>query len=249
MYSLQYVYSKGTVLDKTVEYLKELMQQNEHLSTTAKLAEKSATALSLLQNQISVLEKENAFLRAQIIQLGIDAANSSQNLNRQFMSTSLAQSLLNSSGTPTANPPSSSSSVAATQQLLLSLAQSLTQPTSAVAPPTLSASPPRPLPGSQLTSLLPSQLSTPTTPLLTSLVQTLASIAGTTTTTQANSLPRVSLPTLQSQLQSQPPLPASAAASLINTILMAQNVLTGGVVSGAGGQEGDTSSVFEPHGE
>ena len=59
----QYVYSKGTVLDKTVEYLKDLISQNEQLATTAKLAEKSANALSLLQNQITVLEKENAFLR------------------------------------------------------------------------------------------------------------------------------------------------------------------------------------------
>ena len=74
--SLQYVYSKGTVLDKTVEYLKELMSQNEQLAATAKLAEKSANALSVLQNQIAVLEKENAFLRAQIIQFGIDAAAS-----------------------------------------------------------------------------------------------------------------------------------------------------------------------------
>jgi len=59
----QYVYSKGTVLDKTVEYLRELIAQNEQLSSTAKLAEKSANALSVLQNQITVLEKENAFLR------------------------------------------------------------------------------------------------------------------------------------------------------------------------------------------
>jgi hypothetical protein len=59
-----------------VEYLKELMTQNEQLAATAKLAEKSANALSVLQNQIAVLEKENAFLRAQIIQFGIDAAAS-----------------------------------------------------------------------------------------------------------------------------------------------------------------------------
>ena len=59
-----------------MEYLKELLAQNEQLSATAKLAEKSANALSVLQNQIAVLEKENAFLRAQIIQFGIDAAAS-----------------------------------------------------------------------------------------------------------------------------------------------------------------------------
>ena len=70
------MYSKGTVLDKTVEFLKELMTQNEQLAATAKLAEKSANNLSMVQNQIGVLEKENAFLRAQIIQFGIDAAAS-----------------------------------------------------------------------------------------------------------------------------------------------------------------------------
>ena len=46
-----------------MEYLKDLISQNEQLASTAKLAEKSANALSLLQNQITVLEKENAFLR------------------------------------------------------------------------------------------------------------------------------------------------------------------------------------------
>ena len=100
---MQYVYSKGTVLDKTVEYLQELLQQNEQLSGTAKLAEKSASALSLLQNQITVLEKENAFLRAQIIQFGIDAASSqSQSAaasaagsRASLLNPPLAQSLLN----------------------------------------------------------------------------------------------------------------------------------------------------------
>ncbi len=220
------------------------MQQNDQLSTTAKLAEKSANALSVLQNQITVLEKENAFLRAQIIQLGIDAANSSQSLNRQFMGTSLAQSLLNSS-TAAASPPASAPSVTATQQLLLTLAQSLTQGASAHAH--LAPSPPRPLPVSQLANLLPSQPSVATTPLLTSLVQTLASIAGTTTTTQANTLPKVSLPALQSQ--SQPAIPVTAAASLINTLLMAQNVLSGGGASGQEGVRGEAASVFEPRSE
>ena len=77
-----------------------------------------------IQNQITVLEKENAFLRAQIIQLGIDAANNSQsNLNQQLLSSPLAQSLLNTAtgGTQAQQSPTH----AATQQLLLSLAQRL----------------------------------------------------------------------------------------------------------------------------
>lgn len=52
------------------------MTQNEQLAATAKLAEKAANTLTMVQNQIAVLEKENAFLRAQIIQFGIDAAAS-----------------------------------------------------------------------------------------------------------------------------------------------------------------------------
>ena len=254
----QYVYSKGTVLDKTVEFLKELISQNEQLASTAKLAEKSANALSLLQNQITVLEKENAFLRAQIIQLGIDAANNSQsNLNRQLLSSPLAQSLLNTAtgGTQAQQSPTH----AATQQLLLSLAQSLTNspllaqnlpnPVNITLTPSPLPSTPTPasLTNSSPPCLTPSQLTTthfstphqlvsslPTggttinqsSPFLSSLVQTLASIAS-TTTTQATPLPKVSLPTLQSHGQAQPTLSAAAAASLLNTLLMAQNVLSG----------------------
>ena len=86
---LQYVYSKGTVLDKTVDYLKELVFQNEQLTASAKIAEKSTKAL----NQILVLEKENAFLRAQIIQFGIDGAASSgqKQPNQQLLNSPLAR--------------------------------------------------------------------------------------------------------------------------------------------------------------
>ncbi|XP_064407407.1 upstream stimulatory factor 2-like [Halichondria panicea] len=84
-----YVYSKGTVLDKTVDYLKELVFQNEQLTASAKIAEKSTKAL----NQILVLEKENAFLRAQIIQFGIDGAASSgqKQPNQQLLNSPLAR--------------------------------------------------------------------------------------------------------------------------------------------------------------
>ncbi len=84
-----YVYSKGTVLDKTVDYLEELVFQNEQLTASAKIAEKSTKAL----NQILVLEKENAFLRAQIIQFGIDGAASSgqKQPNQQLLNSPLAR--------------------------------------------------------------------------------------------------------------------------------------------------------------
>ena len=123
------------------------MAQNEQLAGTAKLAEKSANALSVLQNQIAVLEKENAFLRAQIIQFGIDAAASgsqSSGGNRQLLNSPLAQSLLNSvsqspqvttamnvvntatSATSALSGVSQNPTQLAAQQLLISLAQSLT---------------------------------------------------------------------------------------------------------------------------
>ena len=298
------MYSKGTVLDKTVEYLKELLAQNEQLAGTAKLAEKSANALSLLQNQITVLEKENAFLRAQIIQFGIDAAASNSqpsNVNRQILNSPLAQSLLNTvaqasqvpqpAPPPPPPPPPQNPGVpntqATAQQLLISLAQSLTNSPLLTTPAaqsqpalvsTVNSSPPRLAASiSTLTSATPSHLisstqSTPGTmtpqnpptpqpapavgsgsspsqvaPLISSLVQTLASIASTP------SMPKVSPPVTTTQAQTPPPpqamptsggLSAAAAASLLNTLIMAQNVLTntGNPVGQGGGA--DAASVL-----
>ena len=268
---VQYVYSKGTVLDKTVEYLKDLIVQNNQLSTTAKLAEKSANALSVLQNQITVLEKENAFLRAQIIQLGIDATASSQTaaLSRQLLSSPLTGFLNPPPPPPPPSLPSSSTHTAA-QQLILSLAQSLSgNPLLGQSVPpsvSLTPSPSTPPKLNSLPTLTPSQLvyslaSSPslptstlsiaaplTTPILTSLVQTLASIANTSTS------PSMPLPKA-TPLATPPPLPmlgshapgisATAAASLLNTLLLAQNVLNIGTTSGqAEGSNGVASSVL-----
>lgn len=291
-FCLQYVYSKGTVLDKTVEYLKELMTQNEQLAGTAKLAEKSANALSLLQNQITVLEKENAFLRAQIIQFGIDAAASSSQSGpgRQLLNSPLAQSLLNTvaqspqvSASPlpvTANQASQN----AAQQLLLSLAQSLTNSplltsltqtannaASTLQAQTSSSSTPL-LTSSQITAaqVTPSRLTTPplsnpsppqllqsaisgsatppqTTPGLSSLVQTLASITN-TTTSPSNPINKPSTLASSAPPQGSGGLSAAAAASLLNTLILAQNVLTGGSGPNGSGQSGatltDSSSVL-----
>lgn len=295
---VQYVYSKGTVLDKTVEYLKELIGQNEQLTGSAKLAEKSASALSVLQNQISVLEKENAFLRAQIIQFGIDAAASSGQSpagNRQLLNSPLAQSLLNTVVTQTSPatavtqppPPPSQTSNAAAQQLLLSLAQSLTNSPlltslsqtpqsspltsatlqhligspSSLAPSQLQQSSPissMQLSSSQLSSgstLIQPPLNTgvgtlssaQATPLLSSLVQTLTSIANNTTTSPSSALPKVSLPiNLPSQTSSNGGgLSAAAAASLLNTLILAQNVLTNNTGSGSTGQGSAMSSLSD----
>lgn len=244
--------------------------------------------MSVLQNQISVLEKENAFLRAQIIQFGIDAAASSGQSsvgNRHLLNSPLAQSLLNtvvtqtSPGTAIAQPPPPSQvNNAAAQHLLLSLAQSLTNsplltslsqtpqssPLSSAtlqqfmgSAPSLSSSqlhqsPPN---SSIQISSTPSLIQTPlntgsgnfsssqSTPLLSSLVQTLTSIAS-TTTSPSSALPRVSLPvTLPSQATGGAGLSAAAAASLLNTLILAQNVLTNNSGSGSPGQNPAVSSL------
>ena len=105
-----------------MEYVRELILQNEQLAGTAKLAEKSASAISILQNQITVLEKENTFLRAQMVQLGIDASPNALGNARSLLSNPLAQSLLNTQVTPPPPP----APPANTSQLLVSLAQTLT---------------------------------------------------------------------------------------------------------------------------
>ena len=107
-----------------MEYVRELILQNEQLAGTAKLAEKSASAISILQNQITVLEKENTFLRAQMVQLGIDASPNALGNARSLLSNPLAQSLLNTQVTPPPPPPPAPP--ANTSQLLVSLAQTLT---------------------------------------------------------------------------------------------------------------------------
>lgn len=192
-------------------------------------------------------------LRAQIIQFGIDAATASSNPpssmshpSPPLLNSSLAQNFLNSiPSQPSQSTPSATATQTAAQQLLLSLAQSLTNNplltslTQSPATSSLSSTPspsrlPQQLPSSLVYST-PSQMGTApgnqTTPLLNSLVQTLASIAG-TTTTPANPLPKVSLPNLSPQGQTG--LPAATATSLLNTLLLAQNMLTN---SGAGNHD------------
>ena len=194
---------------------------NEQLSTTAKLAEKSSSALQVLQNQITVLEKENSFLRTQMIQLGID--NTASLNTRSLLSSPLAQSLLNSQAAA-ASPP-----VPTTTQLLVSLAQtlsanpllaSLAQNTAALqaaaaAATAPAASPSLPPPPTstppQISQSLQAQLNSSSSAhqVMNTLVQSLASIATTNTS------------------PSQPPTPPNltAAASLINSLIMAQNAL------------------------
>jgi len=241
------------------------MDKNEKLANTAKLAEKSASALALVQNQIAVLEKENAFLRAQIIQFGIDAAASSSGatshlqqqqhqqqhqsasmLNRPFPSSPLAQSLLNTiaqssqpSGTSMAMPPATPplplasvgldpSNPAAAQQLLISLAQTLTNSpllaplsqnqVAAAGPPPPSLPPPAPAAITNLissnssnltlhpvTTATPSSAAMPSSASLLPLVST--SPARASLSSQVSSLTPVTPQQLQTSSMMAPPPP------------------------------------------
>jgi hypothetical protein len=208
-----YVYSKGTVLEKTVEYVKELLIQNEQLSASVKLAEKSSTTMAILQNQITVLEKENTFLRTQMVQLGIDG--SSANIGaRTLLSNPLAQSLLNTQvQVPTPVVPN-------TTQLLVSLAQTLT---SNPLLSSLSHHPTLPSTANNGTQVAPTNISTGTNNnqanlLMNSLVQTLASMSSTNSPSPPQ--PPPPLPNPQSS-----GLSAAAAMSLLNS-LIAQSAST-----------------------
>lgn len=210
-----------------MEYLKELITHNEQLTATAKLAEKSANALQVLQNQITVLDKENAFLRSQMIQLGIENTAGALN-SRSLLSNPLAQSLL---GTQPAAP-----TIPNTTQLLVSLAQtlsanpllvSLAQNTAALQAAAVAAATNSPVSASanslttttQVSPSFQAQLSSSsnTNQVVNSLVQTLASIANTNTTP--------SQPPISSATQ-PPAVTLTAAASLINSLIMAQSALT-----------------------
>lgn len=252
-----YVYSKGTVLDKTVDYLKELLLQNEQLTHATKLAEKSAGTISVLQSQIAALEKDNALLRSQLMQFGLDINNSSAGAR----SMPLAQALLQQCAPqPSYIPTVSNSNQMATQQLLASLAQNLASSNSSLLSSVTQQVLPPPPPILSMPQLSSSQL-TPTppnaapqipqlgvlhgvqnasmnqsVPLINLLVQTLASFAN-PPPAQATSLPRIALPQFHPQLANQSNLSAAAAATLLNTILVA-NMLGGG---GTPGPHGDNS--------
>ncbi|XP_064407383.1 uncharacterized protein LOC135352136 [Halichondria panicea] len=92
---------------------------------------------------------------------------------------------------------------------------------------------------SQFSPLLQSSLSTgasnPNTPLLSSLVQTLSSIVS-TTTSPSTPVPKSSMLS-QANNNGGGGLSAAAAASLLNTLILAQNVLTSNSSAGSPGQD------------
>lgn len=245
--------------------------QNEQLTHNAKSAEKSAGAISVLQSQLAALEKENSLLRSQLMQFGLDVNNAVQQ-SAGARSVPLAQALLQQCAPQASYIPAVSTgnhNQMATNQLLASLAQNLASSNSSllssvaqqVMPTTSMLSMPQ-LSSSQLTPTPPNaspqipQLGvlhnaqnasmTQSVPLINLLVQTLASFANTAPPLQANSLPRIAMPQFHPQMASQSNLSAAAAATLLNTILVANMLGGGGTPSSHGdsGSGGIGSSVL-----
>ncbi|XP_060131655.1 upstream stimulatory factor 2 isoform X2 [Zootoca vivipara] len=64
--------SKGGILSKACDYIRELRQTNQHMQETFKEAERLQMDNDLLRQQIEELKNENALLRAQLQQHGIE---------------------------------------------------------------------------------------------------------------------------------------------------------------------------------
>lgn len=66
--------SKGGILSKTVDYINELKLHNTRLVETIKDTERLTSDTELLRHQVEELRQENALLRAQLQQHGIELA-------------------------------------------------------------------------------------------------------------------------------------------------------------------------------
>ncbi|XP_062486919.1 upstream stimulatory factor 2-like [Pezoporus occidentalis] len=64
--------SKGGILSKACDYVRELRQSNQRLQDTLKEAERLHMDNDLLRQQMEELKSENAVLRAQLQQRGLD---------------------------------------------------------------------------------------------------------------------------------------------------------------------------------
>uniref|UniRef100_A0A8C9FG43 Upstream transcription factor 2, c-fos interacting n=1 Tax=Pavo cristatus TaxID=9049 RepID=A0A8C9FG43_PAVCR len=64
--------SKGGILSKACDYVRELRQSNQRLQETFKEAERLQMDNDLLRQQVEELQSENAVLRAQLQQRGLE---------------------------------------------------------------------------------------------------------------------------------------------------------------------------------
>lgn len=70
--------SKGGILSKTVDYINELKIHNARMAEAIKDAERVTIDTELLRQQVEELRQENALLRAQLQQNGIELATTGQ---------------------------------------------------------------------------------------------------------------------------------------------------------------------------
>lgn len=70
--------SKGGILSKTVDYINELKIHNARMAEAIKDAERVTIDTELLRQQVEELRQENALLRAQLQQNGVELATTGQ---------------------------------------------------------------------------------------------------------------------------------------------------------------------------
>lgn len=70
--------SKGGILSKTVDYINELKLHNARMAEAIKDAERVTIDTELLRQQVEELRQENALLRAQLQQNGVELATTGQ---------------------------------------------------------------------------------------------------------------------------------------------------------------------------
>ncbi|XP_054760232.1 upstream stimulatory factor-like [Lytechinus pictus] len=69
--------SKGGILSKTCDYIQDLRQSNTRMAESLKDAERLSVDIELMRQQLEEVKGENALLRAQLQQAGIDPTGSS----------------------------------------------------------------------------------------------------------------------------------------------------------------------------
>lgn len=72
--------SKGGILSKTVDYINELKLHNAQMVETIRDTERLTIDTELLRQQVEELRQENALLRAQLQQHGIELSTGAQTL-------------------------------------------------------------------------------------------------------------------------------------------------------------------------
>ena len=80
------------MLEKAIEYIKELHSLNGQLGDLVKNKEQAHNALQVLQGQITILEKENEFLRFQLKQLSMQPPTSQHGSLSQLILQGLSKS-------------------------------------------------------------------------------------------------------------------------------------------------------------